>query len=167
MVACISPTDYNYDETLSTLRYAHRAKNISNKPTINENPQDTLLQKYQQEIVRLQELLNSSQQLQIQDVNHDEIIEKIKMELKEKYENDKKQYQAEYETRINDIMVTKDVKQDSIGSIDDRNEILNRIEMIKKDLIGGECASDIKLKESRMRKKKAAQQRLRSVNSKN
>jgi len=32
----ISPADVNYSETLSTLRYANRAKNIINKPTINE-----------------------------------------------------------------------------------------------------------------------------------
>lgn len=36
MVACISPSDNNFDETLSTLRYANRAKNIKNKPRINE-----------------------------------------------------------------------------------------------------------------------------------
>jgi hypothetical protein len=38
MVACLSPADNNYDETLSTLRYANRAKNITNKPKINEDP---------------------------------------------------------------------------------------------------------------------------------
>jgi kinesin family protein 3/17 len=32
MIAAISPADYNYDETVSTLRYANRAKNIKNKP---------------------------------------------------------------------------------------------------------------------------------------
>ena len=32
----ISPADVNYSETLSTLRYANRAKNIVNKPTVNE-----------------------------------------------------------------------------------------------------------------------------------
>lgn len=31
MVANIGPADWNYDETLSTLRYANRAKNIQNK----------------------------------------------------------------------------------------------------------------------------------------
>ena len=35
MVANLGPADYNYDETLSTLRYANRAKNIKNKPKIN------------------------------------------------------------------------------------------------------------------------------------
>jgi hypothetical protein len=38
MLAAISPADYNYDETISTLRYANRAKNIKNKPKINEDP---------------------------------------------------------------------------------------------------------------------------------
>ena len=46
MVAALSPADYNYDETLSTLRYASRAKFIQNKPTINEDPKDTLLREY-------------------------------------------------------------------------------------------------------------------------
>eukprot|EP00967_Tisochrysis_lutea_P156362 scaffold315014_cov19-Tisochrysis_lutea.AAC.1 len=36
MVANIGPADWNYDETMSTLRYANRAKNIQNKPRINE-----------------------------------------------------------------------------------------------------------------------------------
>ena len=38
MCANCGPADYNYDETLSTLRYANRAKNIKNKPKINEDP---------------------------------------------------------------------------------------------------------------------------------
>ncbi|KAJ8285057.1 hypothetical protein COCON_G00039070 [Conger conger] len=37
MIATVSPADVNYGETLSTLRYANRAKNIINKPTINED----------------------------------------------------------------------------------------------------------------------------------
>ena len=38
MIANIGPADYNLDETISTLRYANRAKNIKNKPRINEDP---------------------------------------------------------------------------------------------------------------------------------
>ncbi len=38
MIAAVSPADYNYEETISTLRYANRAKNIKNKPRINEDP---------------------------------------------------------------------------------------------------------------------------------
>jgi hypothetical protein len=43
MIANCSPADYNFDETLSTLRYASRAKFIKNKPIINEDPKDALL----------------------------------------------------------------------------------------------------------------------------
>ncbi|KAI2810228.1 Kinesin-like protein kif17 [Blomia tropicalis] len=59
MVACISPADNNYDETLSTLRYANRAKNIKNKPKINEDPKEALLREYQEEILRLKILIES------------------------------------------------------------------------------------------------------------
>ena len=53
MIACVSPADNNYDETLSTLRYANRAKNIQNKPKINEDPKDALLRQYQDESLKL------------------------------------------------------------------------------------------------------------------
>ncbi|XP_049514368.1 kinesin-like protein KIF17 [Dermacentor silvarum] len=58
MLACISPADVNYDETLSTLRYASRAKNIQNRPCVNEDPKDALLREYRQELERLKQLLS-------------------------------------------------------------------------------------------------------------
>lgn len=57
MVAAISPANYNYDETLSTLRYADRAKSIKNKPKINEDPKDALLKQYENEIQELRMML--------------------------------------------------------------------------------------------------------------
>lgn len=60
MVACLSPADNNYDETLSTLRFANRAKNIKNKPRINQDPKDTMISEYQEEIKKLKQLLESS-----------------------------------------------------------------------------------------------------------
>ncbi|XP_046682025.1 kinesin-like protein KIF3B isoform X2 [Homalodisca vitripennis] len=53
MVANIGPASYNYDESLNTLRYASRARNIKNEPRVNEDPVDALLRKYQEEIKRL------------------------------------------------------------------------------------------------------------------
>jgi hypothetical protein len=38
------------DETLSTVQYGNRAKNIQNKPAIDEDPKDTMLREYQEEI---------------------------------------------------------------------------------------------------------------------
>jgi kinesin family protein 3/17 len=60
MIAALSPADYNYDETLSTLRYAARAKSIKNKPTVNEDPKDALLREYESEISRLKKLLEQA-----------------------------------------------------------------------------------------------------------
>jgi hypothetical protein len=62
MISNVGPADYNYDETLNTLRYASRAKSIKNQPKINEDPKDALLREYQDEITKLREqltLLNS------------------------------------------------------------------------------------------------------------
>ena len=61
MCANCGPADYNYDESLSTLRYANRAKNIKNKPKINEDPKDAMLREYQDEIKRLKAQLEANQ----------------------------------------------------------------------------------------------------------
>lgn len=57
MIAAISPADCNYGETLSTLRYANRAKNIINKPTINEDPNVKLIRELREEILKLKSLI--------------------------------------------------------------------------------------------------------------
>ncbi|XP_028170110.1 kinesin-like protein Klp68D, partial [Ostrinia furnacalis] len=57
MIANIGPASYNYDETITTLRYAHRAKAIKNKPVRNEDPKDAKLREYQAEIERLRTLI--------------------------------------------------------------------------------------------------------------
>ncbi len=61
MIANCSPADYNYDETLGTLRYASTAKLIQNKPKINEDPKDTMIRKYQEEIEKLKQLLSQKE----------------------------------------------------------------------------------------------------------
>ncbi|CAM5098227.1 unnamed protein product [Eretmochelys imbricata] len=53
MVATLGPASHSYEESLSTLRFANRAKNIKNKPRVNEDPKDTLLREFQEEIIRL------------------------------------------------------------------------------------------------------------------
>ena len=58
-VANCGPADYNFDETISTLRYANRAKNIQNKARINEDPKDALLRQYQEQIEALRAQLES------------------------------------------------------------------------------------------------------------
>ncbi|KAL1465583.1 hypothetical protein WDU94_005138, partial [Cyamophila willieti] len=57
MIAAISPADINYDETLSTLRYADRAKQIVCKAIVNEDANAKLIRELKEEIQRLRDLL--------------------------------------------------------------------------------------------------------------
>ncbi|XP_060645846.1 kinesin-like protein Klp98A isoform X2 [Drosophila nasuta] len=57
MIAALSPADCNYSETLSTLRYANRAKNIINKPTVNEDANVKLIRELREEINKLKSML--------------------------------------------------------------------------------------------------------------
>lgn len=56
MIACVSPADYNIEETLSTLRYADRARKIKNKPIVNQDSR----------IAEINDLKKTIQQLRLQ-----------------------------------------------------------------------------------------------------
>lgn len=60
MIATLGPADYNFSESMSTLRYAERAKKIENKPKVNMDPKDALLMQYQEELERLQAQVNGT-----------------------------------------------------------------------------------------------------------
>ncbi|CAE7579847.1 kif1 [Symbiodinium natans] len=57
MICALSPASSNYDETLSTLRYADRAKKIKNKAVVNENPQEKLMRELMEENQKLREMM--------------------------------------------------------------------------------------------------------------
>lgn len=59
MICAISPASSNYEETLSTLRYADRAKRIKNSANINENPQDKLIRQLREENQQLREMVGT------------------------------------------------------------------------------------------------------------
>ena len=61
MIACLSPSDTNHEESLSTLKYAHNAKFIKNRPVINDNidPKDEMIRELQNEIKQLRNKLNN------------------------------------------------------------------------------------------------------------
>lgn len=54
MIACISPADYNLEETVSTLRYADRARKIKNKPIVNQDPKVAEINTLKKQIKQLQ-----------------------------------------------------------------------------------------------------------------
>ena len=60
MIANISPSDTNFEETLSTLKYAHTTKSVNNRPTMNveNDPKDQLIRELQNEIKNLRHRLD-------------------------------------------------------------------------------------------------------------
>lgn len=65
-MAAISPADVNYNETLSTLRYASRAKSIVNSPIVNEDGSVKVIRELQAEVARLRGLLAEANQVLFQ-----------------------------------------------------------------------------------------------------
>jgi hypothetical protein len=53
MLAAVSPADYNFDESMSTLAYANRAKSIENTVVKNENVNDRMIRQLKEEIEKL------------------------------------------------------------------------------------------------------------------
>uniref|UniRef100_A0A0K0ED16 Kinesin-like protein n=1 Tax=Strongyloides stercoralis TaxID=6248 RepID=A0A0K0ED16_STRER len=95
MIAAISPADLNYDETLSTLRFADRVKNIKTKAIVNESVTEKLIRELMDENIRLKELIDKGVSIDGKVATDDEVEElkrllesnKIEMEnLKKKWE---------------------------------------------------------------------------------
>ncbi|KAG8560934.1 hypothetical protein GDO81_015186 [Engystomops pustulosus] len=59
MIATVSPASSSYNETMSTLRYASNAKNIINKPRVNEDANVKLIRELREEINRLKAMLRN------------------------------------------------------------------------------------------------------------
>ena len=53
MIACVSPADCNHDESLSTIKYASRARNIKNKPIVNRDANSILIEGLNNKIAQL------------------------------------------------------------------------------------------------------------------
>nr|XP_037289010.1 osmotic avoidance abnormal protein 3-like [Rhipicephalus microplus] len=114
MLACISPADVNYDETLSTLRYASRAKNIQNRPCVNEDPKDALLREYRQELERLKQLLSggsfmatpaaSSATPEERPDSNSEVVNQLKNDYEAQMTELRNKYREEQESRAKLMM---------------------------------------------------------------
>lgn len=89
---------------MSTLRYANRAKNIKNKPRINQDPKDALLRQYQDEITQLKQLLEqqkaeeSNSTITAQPVPQLVDMEAEKEKIREEYEQQLQALRQSYET---------------------------------------------------------------------
>ncbi|XP_025115263.1 kinesin-like protein KIF28P isoform X3 [Pomacea canaliculata] len=83
MIAALSPADINYDETLSTLRYADRAKKIKNQAVINENPVDKLIRELREENERLKKKLSGELDVVVHAGLSPEEIAKMRRQMEE------------------------------------------------------------------------------------
>lgn len=104
MIACVSPADDNYDETLSTLRYANRAKNIQNRPRINQDPKDAMLREYQLEIERLSKMVEQQKS---------SVVEIPKVSVEAELEKERTQLRTEYEEKIRQLQEAVEREQES------------------------------------------------------
>ncbi|KAG8369179.1 hypothetical protein BUALT_Bualt15G0124300 [Buddleja alternifolia] len=101
MIACISPADTNAEETLNTLKYANRARNIQNKAIINRDPAAAQLQRMRSQIEQLQsELLylrgdsSNAPSEEIKILKHKvSLLEASKMELLEELQKSRMSYE--------------------------------------------------------------------------
>ena len=83
MIAALGPASYNFSETMSTLRYAERAKKIENKPKVNMDPKDALLLKLKEELAELESKLAQKDQLDAQMGASDDVIAMMEAKLEE------------------------------------------------------------------------------------
>lgn len=195
MVACVSPAGYNYDETLSTLRYASRAKSISNKPTINEDPKEAMLREYQLEISKLRRLLadggggGEGQAISgdgAKDFEAEQLVLRQRYEMdaerlrseadvqrreKEELVKDMAELRVDYDRQVAELakaqLMGKTTKQ--LAETEERRlaveeqtrAVQSKVAALRSDLIGGERANDLQLREKHKKKKAAAARRLR------
>ncbi|XP_052053244.1 kinesin-like protein KIF3A isoform X1 [Apodemus sylvaticus] len=141
MCANIGPADYNYDETISTLRYANRAKNIKNKARINEDPKDALLRQFQKEIEELKKKLEEGEEVSGSDISGSEEDEE-EGELGEDGEKRKKRRgkkkvspdkMVEMQAKIDEERKALETKLDM--EEEERNKARAELERREKDLL--------------------------------
>eukprot|EP01133_Synstelium_polycarpum_P017204 gene17204-20503_t len=118
MIAAISPADINYEETLSTLRYADSAKKIKTTATVNEDPQSKVIRELQSEVERLRSLIGSgglsAADAKLMGVSNDEVLslnEKI-----EQYEKLMAELNKSWEEKLSDA---ERIKEDRMSALKD------------------------------------------------
>jgi kinesin family protein 3/17 len=180
MIACLSPADNNYDESLSTLRYANRAKNIKNKPKVNEDPKDALVREYQEEIKRLKSMIADPNAAAVTAIsnnnNHISLKEGSETEIKIKQEYDRKmqelidkfkQEQESNEKLKSEMTALKESYSSSKSAAAvlpaNASEAIERLAALEDFMVGGEKANDPELSEKRAKRKRIAEKKINAI----
>lgn len=157
MLANAGPADCNADESLSTLRYANRAKNIKNRPVINEDPKDALLRGYQEEISQLKERLA---QMQItssleaaEHVISPPAVEETSSEVKKERKKSSSKSKRHDERASSLKMKLEEEQRARVDTENERRELQQHlVEMEAKLIVGGEISSNAAKQEAALRK---------------
>merc|ERR1712000_572484 len=175
------PADYNYDETLSTLRYANRAKSIKNKPKINEDPKDAMIRQFQDEIEELKRKLaggmgntsgmvmgNDGQMIveKIIRINDDKKIKEMEERLEiEKYEIEKKaeaerknieaQKNLAEEEKIKLLDKVKQVEEKDKLRKEKQSKLIKKLKnMEERVLVGNQAIEQVPIQERKLKEAK-------------
>uniref|UniRef100_A0A336MB45 Kinesin-like protein n=1 Tax=Culicoides sonorensis TaxID=179676 RepID=A0A336MB45_CULSO len=179
MCASISPADINYAETISTLRYAARAKSIQNCTHINEEPKDALLRHFQEEIELLKkqleeglfEMNSGDDELDddVEDIEIDEYDEKKLEAKREKKKNkDNQQEKTDEEKELLEKKVLEREKELKSAK-SEQEQIKAKLQSLEnKILVGGEnllekAEEQERLLENAQREKEGIYDNLRSL----
>lgn len=182
MIACVSPSDVDAEETLSTLRYAARARCIKNKPVVNEDPKDALLRQYQVELQRLRKMLESGNQSIVQQmiekgnedeeefIGHGKEVERLKKECEDsnlsaqRLREELQSLKSRYEAGGIDNTDSKLVYQQPMDEQDQEREERRRkkreaamqevLKRLEKLTIGGEEQANTELRRRREKRRK-------------
>uniref|UniRef100_A0A1A9W7E9 Kinesin-like protein n=1 Tax=Glossina brevipalpis TaxID=37001 RepID=A0A1A9W7E9_9MUSC len=148
MCATISPADTNYMETISTLRYASRAKNIQNRMHVNEEPKDALLRHFQEEIERLRKQLEEGYEEDLvegeeeeeEDDDDDEIESEVLADTQSQLNSEKKEIREKRLAKKEALERRKREHQHEIANAKSEQEQLRNklISLEGKILVGGE-----------------------------
>lgn len=163
MIANIGPSNINYDETVTTLRYADRAKQIKNAPKINEDPKDAMIRQYQEELNRLkQELALATGGVSYSDmaqgengeINFQQFISKEKIEeierkfqleknnMEQQLENEKKKIVDSANTaedeKLNLLNQLKKKQNDQVVQQKNKEKLLEKLKVIEEKFVIGE-----------------------------
>jgi len=177
MCANAGPAQYNYDETISTLRYANRAKKIKNKPKINEDPKDAMMREYQIEITKLKAQLshlNSDANITFggseekQEWGSKRISDAELIDIRNKAEKEKAEIEARSKMEMEQLMnehtqtaeerriLQEQLKKESAKRLEMENQRLALFEKLKtmeeQVMKGGEIADKASKQEAALRK---------------
>ncbi|UJR28430.1 hypothetical protein I4U23_009670 [Adineta vaga] len=171
MIANIGPADYNYDETLNTLRYANRAKNIKNHARVNEDPKDAMLRNLEDELQRLRKQAEdaggedddgSGSEVSEIDENGQRVVRKRQLhvrqerkeEIEREIEEERRKLQADTEKsqkerdKIARALIEKQEELQSMKQQDDLQDKIRRLEGMY--IVGGENLLDKADKQARL-----------------